>query len=213
MLAIINNFNLLTWPKKMAEKLSENTSIEVLIVDNNSTYIPLLEWYDNCPFKVTKLTSNQGHRAGLQFAPDNDFFIYTDPDLDISSIPPDWLDNLMEGCLKYDCYKCGFGLETNDLPDFPLTYWIKVWEGRWWNLMPEDNRFFNADIDTTFALYNPKSVICRQLRTNRPYMAKHLPWYLNPLKIDEEYTYYLDHIETETHWGKALKKRKDEGTE
>ena len=38
-------YNRLTWPKKMAEFLSD-TGCEVILIDNNSTYMPLL---DACP--------------------------------------------------------------------------------------------------------------------------------------------------------------------
>ena len=49
---IINNRNLLTWPKAMVRDLSKWEGIgDIYIVDNGSTYEPLLEWYATNPCK------------------------------------------------------------------------------------------------------------------------------------------------------------------
>ena len=43
---IINNRNLLTWPKAMVERISRYEGVgDIIIVDNGSTYEPLLDWY------------------------------------------------------------------------------------------------------------------------------------------------------------------------
>ena len=63
-------YNRLTYPKNMSEFLSDH-GIEVILIDNNSTYPPLLEWYDKCPYKVHRLKENMGHkccRGHIRFA-------------------------------------------------------------------------------------------------------------------------------------------------
>ena len=61
---IINNRNLLTWPKAMVRDLNKWEGIgDIYIVDNGSTYEPLLEWYATNPCKVVMLGENLGHQA------------------------------------------------------------------------------------------------------------------------------------------------------
>ena len=56
--------------------------------------------------------------------------------------------------------------------------------------------YFDANVDTTFALYRKhvmkKHTVQKSLRTNRPYTARHLPWYytdFESLPDDEKYYY------------------------
>jgi hypothetical protein len=42
---IINNRDMLSWPKAMLEYLENVPNIIPVIIDNASTYPPLLEWY------------------------------------------------------------------------------------------------------------------------------------------------------------------------
>lgn len=45
-IALIINWNRLEYPKNMADWLAENGTVEPIIVDNGSTYPPLLEYYE-----------------------------------------------------------------------------------------------------------------------------------------------------------------------
>ena len=61
---IINNRDLLTWPKAMVEKIKSYKNVgEIIIVDNDSTYPPLLEWYAANPCRIARLNRNVGHAA------------------------------------------------------------------------------------------------------------------------------------------------------
>jgi len=43
---IINNFNLVTWPKEMVNTILGWKKVQqIFIVDNNSNYFPTLDWY------------------------------------------------------------------------------------------------------------------------------------------------------------------------
>jgi hypothetical protein len=209
-IAIINNFNVLTWAKNMAEFMQRDDRVHVVIVDENSNYTPLLEWYDSCPYEVIRLKNNNGHLGGFVAAPtNNEMYIYTDPDLDLSSIPDDWLDLLLEGCTTHKAFKCGFSLEINDLPD---DYLIKTtvvnWETKFWGKKYLNSPFFKADIDTTFSLINPNNDQAIQLRTDRPYTAKHMPWYMTENNMTPEYQNYLDTANSSASWAKKYKNKK-----
>ena len=92
---IINNRNLLTYPKQMFEDLKSFNDIgDITIVDNDSTYEPLLEWYETKPCEIIK-TSNNGHLSpwliDLPKKLTSEFYVVTDSDLDLSTTPKDSL--------------------------------------------------------------------------------------------------------------------------
>ena len=135
----------------------------------------------------------------------NERYIITDSDLDLSLIPKNFLKVLNDGLDKYPVYdKCGFSLEIDDLPDTEIGNGAKKWEQKFWNTKL-DNVYFKADIDTTFALYKHNKHSYSALRTDYPYVAKHVPWYydiFHELPIDEQY--YFNSIVTPTHWSSKV---------
>jgi hypothetical protein len=202
---LIINFNRLTLPKNMAEWLSAR-GVEPVFIDNNSDYPPLMEYYHHCPYKVMHMNKNYGHTVVwnpettiLQRLGITEPYIVTDPDLDLVGIPDDFLSVLQEGLNRFPQFdKCGFSLEINNLPpDKPSYHWnngdysIEVWESQFWS-KPLDERYFEAPIDTTLALYRKNEYAFWGTRTNRPYTAKHVPWtyvYYKDLPGDEKYYY------------------------
>jgi hypothetical protein len=123
----------------------------------------------------------------------NERYIVTDPDLDLEGIPDDFLKVLNAGLDKYPQFnKCGFSLEINDLPNTPEGNLIRTKvEPRYWRRLL-DPLYYNAPIDTTFALYREgvNTYFHPAIRTNRPYTARHIPWYyyhFSELPEDEQY--------------------------
>jgi hypothetical protein len=43
-----------------------------------------------------------------------------------------------------------------------------------------------------------------QLRLDRPYTARHLPWYLHAGNTKDEHRYYFSRVQTPAHWGSRL---------
>jgi hypothetical protein len=202
MLVLIINFNRLTLPVKMADWLSVR-GCEPVFVDNNSDYLPLLQYYEKTKYNVIRLKNNYGHTVVWQpgmahiFNPllKSDRYIVTDPDLDLTGIPDNFLKVLHKGLDKYATYdKCGFSLEINDLPDTEEGYMIKNrYERKYW-LKPLDEDYYHADADTTFAMYRSdvRTYNHNAIRTNRPYTAKHVPWYYKDFdSLSEEDRYYF----------------------
>lgn len=185
----INNWNILTWVKKMAAYLENVPNAAIFIIDNNSTYGPLLDWYKTCPYDVIRLRENLGSRHGYNLVLKgedhkkrfgSDFFAFTDADLDISDCPLDILEVLEEGHRRYNI-KTGLSIEINDVPEESLTYDGAVIDRCYW-LKKLDDLFYDSPVDTTFALYRKDSYVydCKAIRSERPYTAKHLPWYFTP---------------------------------
>lgn len=196
---LIINYNRLTLPRLMAEFVAER-GCDPVFIDNHSTYGPLLDYYKNAPFHVIRMKENYGHtvvwnnRDIFKELKIDRRFIMSDPDLDLSGVPSDFVAEMNAGldlCPSYD--KCALSLEIQDLPDTPEGNFIRKHENKYW-LFSLQERFFHADTDTTFALYRwPLGNYGHSaIRCNRPYTAKHVPWYYHNLRdIPEDEKYYF----------------------
>jgi GT2 family glycosyltransferase len=197
----INNRDRLTTTKALVEQLKLCDLATPVIVDNASTYPPLLEWYATNPCEVILLGRNAGPYAVWQLPEERraDYFAVTDSDLDIAAVPLDVLPHLLTAVRIYpNIGKVGLSLEIDDLPDTEVAHKVRNWEGRFW-IRRYDDKFWEAEIDTTFAVYAPNSK-CHEgqftmLRADRPYTARHVPWYLTPDTLTEEEQYYTDHAD------------------
>lgn len=208
---IINNFNRLTYLKKLIDSLNSRGYKNIFIIDNASTYPPLLEYYKICPYKIFRLSENIGYlslwKTKLYKQFENKYFVYTDSDILIHvDCPNDFIYYFYTIMQRYkNVQKVGFGLLINDLPD---TYKYKneviAWEKQYWQKEVEKNIYL-ANIDTTFALYRPfvkwgSNIYVDHFRTNYPYIAQHLPWYVNSNSMCDEDIYYINKVATSTHW-------------
>lgn len=204
---IINNFNLLTWPSKMLDvcKTFEDVG-DLIIIDNNSTYEPLLDWYKTNPCDIIYCNNNNGQSCPWILDIPNKlgykYYVVTDPDLDITYTPKDCLIFLREKMEKYQEYsKIGLSLENWQVSEnSPYYHHLKNWAITNWD---EDSIFdgllTNQIFDTTFGLYNLEKNINsgKNCTTYKPYSAKHIPWEItNDIILDMEnknyeYFYYL----------------------
>lgn len=205
MLCIINMHNLLTWPRAMAVKLALEGH-EVVLLDNASTYQPLLDWYKTCPFEVIYAGENVGHTAPwyfLRHRMEAEPFVVTDPDLDLSGIPTDWPVMLQRAMDETGIPKAGFDLEI--LLDRPgderhgarveRADTAKPW--RYDSICP----LHHARLDTTFALHQPGTDYgLIGVRLGGSYVARHMPeWVIagaTPLLPDVDY--YFRHTGSST---------------
>jgi glycosyltransferase involved in cell wall biosynthesis len=220
---IINNRNHLTYLKRLITSLEKRGYYNLYIIDNNSDYIPLLEYYQTLDYKIHYLDENVGYCA-LWDTPifehfRDQYYVYTDSDVEIvENCPNDFIAVMHYLLNKYKSVdKVGLSLLINDLPDHYL-YKSEVinWESKYYELQIEDIAF-KAPVDTTFALYRPNSYggsgKLSALRTNYPYSARHLPWYENSACLSTEQQYYYKNSSTSTHWSTkfALKKNVQNG--
>jgi hypothetical protein len=83
---------------------------------------------------------------------------------------------------------------------------VIVWESQFWE-RPLAPRLFDAPIDTTFALYRhaaPHNVEM-SVRTGYPYVARHLPWYVDDRYLPEDEAFYRERAEGSdvNHWSRT----------
>jgi hypothetical protein len=208
---IINNRNRLTYLLQLVHWLENAGMKKIIILDNDSTYPPLLDYYKTTSHRVIKLNENVGHLALWKSSVYKEFvsqyYIYTDPDLvPIDRCPKDVVKFLLSKLDQYSSpEKIGLGLQIDDLPDhYANKEQVLKWEKRYWT-NAVDETVFAAEVDTTFALYRPftngAQWVSPAYRTNFPYVAKHLPWYENTADPGEENNYYASHVrQGASHW-------------
>ena len=221
---IINNRNRLSYLNSLIESLEKRGHTNIYIIDNNSTYQPLLEYYKTIPYKVYNLSKNVGFCAlwdSLIFDDfRNQFYVYTDSDVVLrDECPDDFLCRLHYLLYKYSWIdKVGLGLIVSDLPDY---YEFKDTVFKWENDLIKNSRMLEKDVveasvDTTFALYRPNKVgpagYLKSARTLGKMQIRHLPWYINFQQISDEEKFYLKNAHTKhyTYWTAASKRHLEE---
>ncbi len=209
---IINNFNRLESMKLLISALEERGYHNIFIIDNLSTYPPLLEFYNSCPYTVFRLGKNIGSNAfwlsGIYKQFYGEYFAYTDSDVvPLKECPDDFMLVFLNVLKKHRlARKCGFSLKIDDLPDsYAMKEQVISWEKQFFE-MKRDNLLYLAPIDTTFALYRPRggrkpaNFNAEMYRTAYPFMARHIPWYVESLNPDDENRYYMEHSLSPTSW-------------
>lgn len=200
------SYNRLTTLKSMIDFLAKEPRVEIIIVDNRSTYPPLLEYLNETPHQVVRMSENFGYKVIWEqnlLQDVNSRYIISDSDLILNQIPDDWFDLLNKGLDLYpDVAKAGFSLDISNLPcDSPVVHH----ESQFWRYRL-DSRFFSASIDTTFALYreNIKVHTYSAIRSDSPYTAIHQPWHITKENITQEEIFYFSSVKTSTHWSAQL---------
>lgn len=165
----------------------------IVLLDNASTYEPLLEFYASTPHQVVRLGRNVGARSlfDADLVP-AERFVYTDPDVvPLDDCPLDavtYLQGLLDRYPEFP--KAGLGLHLDDVAaDMPSLSWEQGPEIHGPLVEPTAYRSL---IDTTFALYRPAARFeYAALRTVGPYEARHMSWYAVELSAEDRY--YLEH--------------------
>jgi hypothetical protein len=198
-----NNFNRHDAMRRMIDWLQDAGTKRIVILDNASTYPPLLEYYKNLPTGVTlhPLHRNCGPWAfweqGLHKNQDIPYVV-TDPDIAPEEGCPKDLINRLQVLLHNNPShgKVGPGILVPGLTsgvDFEG-------ERKYWTIRFNTESFL-APIDTTFAMYQAHANFCNHrnnLRMDRPYVVKHMPSYYHHLVtsiLPEEEQYYAGHHE------------------
>jgi len=186
--------------KQVVNWLEKAGHEEIWLIDNNSSYPPLLEYLAESPHHVVRTGFNLGHRAPwlwgtVQRVASHRHYIVTDPDvLPTEDCPEDAALYLLDALDRFvDVVKVGLGLKIDDLPaHYPLRDAVVDWEKQFWKTERAPG-LYEADVDTTFAIYRPYSGLQSHhpcLRTGAPYLARHLPWYSNPSALNDEDHHY-----------------------
>jgi hypothetical protein len=199
-----------TFTRNTLRQLCERGIINVIVVDNASTYPPMLEYLDRieAPLLIRR-SENLGpwiwqDPAIFDELPQH--FALTDPDLEFNPrLPPDFIQKLTALTERFKVGKAGFALEICDSflmrqDDFEIggTGWkIWDWEQQFWKhplgTLDKENMMYLAPIDTTFAVYNKAyfdPAKTDAVRVSGNYTCRHLPWYRDSIVPREEREFY-----------------------
>lgn len=214
---IIPNFNQVTYLRNLINQIwwyyPENP---IVVVDNGSTYEPLLHYYNRLEspqsptISVVRYPENDFVKNITQFIKDTfqlcDYLVLTDPDLSIlPTTPPNFLEIFKAAIDNHGFHHAGFGLKTDDIPAWnPKAGWIQGDEKALLStpvtIEHEGQEYhgWKAPIDTCFALYKrdnggwqapmPAENWSNSLRL---FEAYHLPWYLHKDYLNPEMQNYF----------------------
>ncbi len=154
----IISYNRLSFLKQQIDFFSKNPVLKIHIVDNCSTYAPLLEYLSKSLHIVYVMPDNAGHQViwknnlSQVICPNKPYMV---TDNDVIPEDPNFHELLLQGLKKFpDINKIGLGLRTDDIPDHnPLRDQIIHHENE--VLKREDvydARFIKMPVDTTLAI-------------------------------------------------------------
>ena len=193
--------------KRLIDWLLDAGYRKIIVLDNNSTYPPLLDYYaaldGDSRVKIVRLEKNFGFKALwlsniLERMKISTPYIYTDPDVvPAEDCPKDFVADLMKILdANREIRKVGLGLVWEDITFFDSDRMKKI-EAEFYEGTRVGDCLYHAQVDTTFALYpNVRSYSLRlALRTAGELRAYHLPWYFDYDNLPEDERYYLAHAE------------------
>ncbi len=211
---IIISFNQLFYLEKLVSLLLKYEYKNIVIIDNNSTYPPLLKYFTTIQnqVKIHKLTDNIGHmvfwkKKEIFEMYSKGYYIVTDADiLPIESCPINFVKKLMTVLNQNSrITKAGLSLKIDDIPDTnPNKTAIVKWESQFWQKKITNGQFKSAT-DTTFALYKPNYTyknkrFYKAIRTDEPYQAYHGGWYIDFENLTDEQKYYIKTTNLSSSW-------------
>ena len=162
---VICNRDRLTTTEKLCDQLLLLGYENIYILDNASTYQPLIEWYENgCPAQVVYLP-NLGHQALwhcglLEELKDHGYIVYTDSDIELSMDSyKGFVEDMIQVAKDFQVDKVGLAIQIDDIPVNHLTNVVRDIERRYWQVqLPHPTQIvYRALVDTTFAVMMPPS--------------------------------------------------------
>lgn len=213
---LIPSFNTVSYVRGMVDQLRQRGLRRLVIVDNASSYPPMLDYLAAPGPGVTVVlqAENKGPRNFFldpaTYAALPEIFCITDPDLALSpAMPEDFVASLAAATETYSVGKAGLAIDIADRSamrqeDFRIgdRYWkIWEWEDQFWQervgSLPGGDPVFRAAVDTTFAVYNKrffkKEDPSNAVRVAGRYTCRHLPWYKDVGLPAEEEQFYRRH--------------------
>jgi hypothetical protein len=217
-----NQFEIL---KKSVESYEKYIKTPIKIIFHNvaSTYEPTLNYLKNMEnngYKVYHTTKNHHHtvvesiKDYINKNKDFEYYVMTDPDIELDNVNGDILDLYVYTLNKLKCTSVGPMLRIDDIPDYyPRKELVIAGHGsQFWNkpkLEIEYNKnkykYIKCRTDTTFQLCSIKNMPAKfphsnSIRFLSPYAARHLDWYIDPNNLTPCQKFYQENTSSISHW-------------
>lgn len=212
---IINNRDLYTWPVAMVHRIMKYDGVgDIIIVDNESSYPPLIHWYDRQSLVKVMKCENLGHAgawvSGAVQSLGSDYYVVTDADMGLEDTPDDTLMVLLEKLQSMPHMgKIGLGLNWQRVfSDSAYYNRLNLYEkDRWEKSQIVNDVYVDVSIDTTFALYNLPHYFIGGGSLTFPYVARHYPWELTKKEYEanKEFKYYIENASESCSYKTLLK--------
>lgn len=221
--AYITVWNRFRFLPKLCEQFTQ-AGLNVILIDNQSTYEPCVKYLESCPYKVIRMKQNETAWAffitELYQEYRDKYFLISDSDLTIDdNTPSDWLNKLVVGLELHKgdgIWKCGLSQRIDNLPNNPYANEIKAYEAGFY-ANPTRHGYYKVWMDLGIAVYdrerrgeypNKEGNWYAAVRTQMPYTSIHHDWFLTPETMTEEDKYYLTNSERKQDGWLCLWERK-----
>jgi hypothetical protein len=215
--------------KKTVESLKQiQTPIEIIFHDVASTFPGCIEYLNEQREKgqrVYRSEKNHHHtvlstvKKYLAEHSECQYYVITDPDIELDHVPGDILEFYIHLSKKYGHkYVVGPMLRIDDIPAYypKKALAVRLHKAQFWNKKRIPIKWKNktaaiqfSPIDTTFQVVHRsgKALFPRPgIRCYAPYAARHLDWYINPKQLTPDQEYYSAQATRIAHWGRNVSK-------
>lgn len=199
------------------------TPIQIIYHDVCSTYQPTIDYLNEKKtqgYTIYNSTVNNHHTVMdsvedfLKKHPECEYYVITDPDIELSDVNGDILEFYIYLLNTYNKTSVGPMLRIDDIPDYyPRKKNVLEGHGiQFWNCPPTSVVYKNnvykilfCDTDTTFQLRSSKNLSRvfphnNSIRCYAPYCARHLDWYIDPNNLTPCQKNYMETTTRISHW-------------
>ena len=199
---IIPTYNNPTYLCRFLEQLKRFPKLQILIYDNNSTYLPMLQLLDDLGKKFSLIRNSENRGPEFVYRDQNllkllpSQFLLSDPDLDLNpDLPTNFFETFFALTEYYKIGKAGSALsipnnfKTNlkliqkDVTTTAIEYENQFWQNLSGFIKKDDAKIYGAALGATLCLVNMKYLNednhwSKGIRVAGVYENKHLPWEL-----------------------------------
>ncbi len=203
------------------------TPIEIIFHDVASTFPGCINYLNTMKengYRVYRSEKNNHYTVTntinkyLTEHPECEYYVLTDPDIELDHVNGDILEFYVWLLNKYGKnLVVGPMLRIDDIPNYypkkklviqrhSQQFWCKKPVQLVWKDKPV--LIQRSHIDTTFQLVhrsNKKKYPRAGIRCYAPYAARHLDWYINPNNMTADQAYYSSRASRTAHWGRNVK--------
>lgn len=219
---VILNRDRLNPLKEQVDVLRRKGYSNITIIDNQSTYPPLLEWYKESGVDVfyNNITENSCHAfrdlvmiKHPKFVEiTSNWYVFNDSDIiPLETVPDNFIEDLINYAKKHNKSKVGMSIKIDDIDlNYPLNAWVHSYESTYWTnaILDGDVELYPHPIDTTFAVHAPNAIPTwsnNTLRAGIPYIVKHAPFYYDPNNLPDDEKYYLSNMnKASSNWSSKV---------